>query len=331
MSFEGFDPKRDKKELPPEMVVGPEEIRHLTAQLEKEAYAFREEHPEVALWLYDHLNKINPRGLNAAFKNVIESVHGTFDEERVVSTERTYIVGRSDDAEAAHYVGTGITAINGLSFAQYEHKKMPIAWKTAILLDLVCHENAHATGKISFELTPDVMRTNVGYSADIQTESHKYTVASLFNEGVTELVSQRVAREYLIGYPMILEDGSILDIEAYDRFLESYHIELGTPISYAAARDFVRALSRHIAQTLSTTSELVEDAFVAGYFRGTEEYFDNPDFLDGVVGPGFSAQMRAAATAEDLQRIVREYEMPPITSLVQEKIEATLAQFAKAR
>jgi hypothetical protein len=208
---------------------------------------------------------------------------------------------------------------------------MPLKWRVATLLDLVSHENTHATGKISYDFTPDVVRVDMGYSTIIQTPNFTHNIASLFNEGVTELIAQRVSREYLIGYPMRLEDGSVLDLESYEYFLNAYHLEHGTSKDYDAAREFVRSLCIHIATIRDISSESIENAFIAGYFRGTEEFFQDPNFLDVVLGNGFSQQLRLARSADDLKGIVRDYKMPVVTPVIQERIERALRELAKTQ
>ena len=314
MSFEDGNGVRRNEKKPPN-----EYVRQEIARLETSARQFATEQPETAIWLHDHFRMINMRGLRSSFKNVIERAHGNFDPERLVPFERTYVAndgsGYLSDAETIK--------IHGPEFVGLENE-VHLTGKMATLIDLVCHENAHAIGRIAVSEKGNMTRYEIGYSVQEGTAATRFDTGILFNEGVTELVSQRVTREYLIGYPLMLEDGSVLDLETYEHFLDSYHLERGTTRDYAVARDFVRVLSMHVAKALSTKPGLVEDALVAGYFRGTEEFFNDPDFLDGVLGPGFSGQLRSAQTADDLEKIIHEYQMPPIATLLAERIERLL-------
>ncbi len=300
----------------------PERVPPVIEQWEKSAHEFAVEYPETAMRLHDRLSSIKLKGLQSAFKNVIESVHGSFDAERVVAPEQTYITKGEGDILGEHFPGVGLTNINGMSFVEMS---LPLQWQVAKLLHTVCHENTHAVGRISFHVTSNDMQREVGYWTTIKSGATYAEAGVLFNEGMTEKISKRVAREYLIGYPMALEDGSFLDINAYDYFLSSPELSVASQ-NYVAAEHFVDSLSVHVANALKTTPKLVEDAFVAGYFRGTGDFFNNPDFLDSVLGPGFSEQVRTAQNADDLKKIISEYQMPPIPSMVQEMIEKELQQ-----
>ena len=135
----------------------------LVAKLEASAHQFATEHPEEAMWIHDHLHKIDFHGFQNAFKKVIESVNGTYDSKRVVPPERTYIV--MDDTEEGHfYDEIQSNTISGSLFLDL--KELSPLEKMARLLDLVCHENAHATGRISHvELSENISEWKVGYAS----------------------------------------------------------------------------------------------------------------------------------------------------------------------
>ena len=289
------------------------------AELGREAKNYASEHADVARIFDELLNPINMNSLKEVFlEDALRS--GVLPTEmNFIPREHIYLLGEENDWDTAtfgYYNPMGdYIAVRAGAITSIERIKDP-ATQFCRFLRHIIHEEGHAAST----RTLGMRRVRTGYHVQegnfplralakrflpFYKQKPPRMLFFVFNEGVNEMISDRIIRRYLDRYPATLKNGQIVNTKSYETALKNF--PNFNSRRYSAYQAFVEQFSEYIERICGMPAGKVQEALIAGFYSGT----DLPeDLLDETVGPGFTRALADADTGEKLIELVGAYNFP---------------------
>ena len=182
------------------------------------------------------------------------------------------------------------------------------------------HEYCHAVGATRSERTPFKGRTNtdlrentIGYAKrktliEKNNGSEQIVDATgsfvIFNEGVTDEIAHRVLVEYLSRKDFFgMTATGLTDIKKEGLFATRSHLS----IEYKTARTFADVLVERISKLCEVPKDVVWNAVIGDYFRGSGL---PKDLLDEIIGRSFTYNLGQSRDATDLKDLAKYFKFP---------------------
>lgn len=159
----------------------------------------------------------------------------------------------------------------------------------------------HSSRQTGFQLSNSITRVD-----KITNEKKHFSAGDFgkwFNEGVTELISQEIALEYMKREPPAGGAYGVIGEDIRRRLSEQEW-------PYSIAAMFVERFTEHIAAASNVPKDTVWNALVRSYFRG--DLLSDEQFATGlrdVFGADFVEKVKSAREIEELRKITEEYKM----------------------
>jgi hypothetical protein len=291
-------------------------------RIKQKAEALKARYPSEIGWMEDVIGTIDFKELRSVFLELTARSNVAEEDVNFVPPADIFIVppalipGRG---AASFKTDDNIILASAQDNIDERQKRGDVKTRQLLFYRLV-HEYCHAVGATRAERAPfkdrtdaDLRERTIGYAKrktliEKNGESEQVVDAAnsfvLFNEGVTDEIAHRVLTEYLSRKDFFgMTAAGLSDTEKEGLFSS------GSPFSieYRTARTFADMLVERISKVCEVPKDVVWNAVIGDYFRGTGL---PKELLDEIVGRSFTYNLGKSQDASDLKDLAKYFNFP---------------------
>ena len=292
-------------------------------KVSKRADVLKARYPKEVGWIEGTVHAVDFKELKSVFLELTSKSGVAKEDVNFIPPEDIFIVPpgmiTTEGGSSAFLLEHNVILTSAQEMLETKKKRGEIQARQVLLYELV-HEYCHAVGANRVQQGPlkdrtdiDVREKTAAYGK-IKTFIQKHGETEqiidaaksfiLFNEGITDEIAHRVLETYLARKDFFgITASSIGDREKEGLFSFAPHVS----VNYRTARTFADLLVERISSLCEIPKDVVWNAVIADYFRGTGL---PKDLLDGIIGRGFTYNLGRSRNAMDLKDLAKHFKFP---------------------